>query len=54
MNASNWFWIIYVVCALFTGFAGFKSGDRRLFGGGIVFFVLVGLLGWGLFGAPLK
>lgn len=55
MPASNWFWIIYVICTLFGGFVGFTTDcNRRWIGGGVVVFVLVGLLGWGIFGSPLK
>ncbi len=54
MNAGNWFWIIYVICFVFGGFFGWQSGNRWVAGMGLVVFVLVGLLGWGIFGPPLK
>ncbi len=55
MSPGIWFWIIYVVVGLFGGFYGFTNGtDRRWFGGGLVVFALVGLLGWGVFGPPIR
>ncbi len=55
MSAADWFWIIYVIVALFGGLWGFNNGgDRRYLGGGIVIYILIGLLGWGMFGSPLK
>lgn len=55
MTAASWFWIIYVMVALFGfGWGFYSAGDRRWVGGGFVIFVLVGLLGWGVFGPPLR
>ena len=55
MSAGIWFWIIYVLCAVFGGYFGFTAGgDRRYLGGGLIVFILIGLLGWGIFGSPLK
>ena len=55
MSAGIWFWIIYVIIGLFGGFWGFSNvTDRRWLGGGFVIFVLIGLLGWGVFGPPIR
>jgi len=55
MGAGNWFWIIYVIICLMSGGYGFSTDlDRRWLGGGFVLLVLVGLLGWGIFGPPIK
>lgn len=55
MSAGIWFWLIYVICLLFGGWFGYSTGgDRRYIGGGLVIFVLVGLVGWAVFGPPLK
>lgn len=55
MSAGQWFWIIYVVIGIFGGFFGAGyAGDRRWFVGGLVAFVLIGLLGWGVFGPPIR
>lgn len=53
MAAGAWFWIIYIVCGILGGFFGWST-DRRYFGGGVIVFVLIGLLGWHTFGSPLK
>lgn len=55
MSAGNWFWIVYVIILICGGFYGFSSGlDRRWWGGGFVVIVLLGLLGWGVFGPPIR
>lgn len=57
MDAGIWFWLIYVLTAL--GFIGStRTGESWrgvwVAGGSIVIFVLLGLLGWGVFGSPIK
>lgn len=55
MAAGVWFWIIYVLVGILGAAFGFYSAsDRRWLGGGLIIFILIGLLGWGVFGAPLK
>lgn len=57
MTAGIWFWVLYVVSILLGGFGGWgvpEANRRYYWGGGIVVFVLIGLLGWGIFGAPLR
>ncbi len=61
MSAGVWFWIIYVVVALFGCFQSrrvFKSPDGSLsygpFGIGLVALILIGLIGWRVFGPPLQ
>ncbi len=55
MPAGIWFWIIYIIVGILGGFFGCYSGcDRRWFGGGIVVYILLGLLGWGVFGPPIR
>jgi hypothetical protein len=52
------FWIIYVVCLViwlavdFGGIGGPYVG--HLAGGSVIEFILIGLLGWGVFGAPIQ
>ncbi len=54
MSKELLFWMIYLICLLFGGWLGYSSGDRRWIGGGVIIFILVGLLGWAVFGAPIK
>lgn len=55
MAAGIWFWIIYVIVGLFGfGYGTYSGQDRRYLGGGFLLFLLVGLLGWGVFGPPIR
>lgn len=52
MHSSAWFWIIYVISIIGACFLGWPF-DRRS-GVWIVIMILVGILGFGLFGSPIK
>jgi hypothetical protein len=55
MAAGIWFWIVFVIIGLFGGMWGFTSPcDRRWLGGSFVVYILIGLLGWGVFGPPIR
>lgn len=56
MNAGSWFWILYVIVILAVcGFYWpFGPEYRRHAGVSLVILALIGLLGYGLFGGPLK
>lgn len=54
MSAGPWFWILYVIVGIFGCFFGWQCQDRRRTVGGLLLFVLVGLLGWGVFGPPIR
>ena len=56
MSAGIWFWIIYVLCVLFGAWVDWPQSPeaRWPFGRTLVIFVLLGLLGWGIFGPPIK
>lgn len=57
MLISTLFWIIWLICLIFGGVGVFRSADdNRWYGGGfsLVVWVLLGLLGWATFGAPIK
>ena len=54
MGVAIWFWIIWVLCLLFGGGWGLKSGNYVYLGGGLVTWILIGLLGYAIFGAPIK
>jgi len=56
MGAGQWFWIVYVICLLITGWSNypFQPGAYRPFMGSLVLYILIGLLGWGVFGPPIR
>jgi tellurite resistance protein TehA-like permease len=55
MGAGLWFWLIYVICVLFGLWADWPNDNNyRPLGSRVVVFVLLGLLGWSVFGPPLK
>ena len=59
MPAGLWFWIIYVLCLVLGLGLNWPAnpGDRnawRPFGSNLVVLILLGLLGWGVFGPPIK
>jgi len=62
MPISLLFWILYLLALFFGIFpqwpGAIAPGQPRtpyfVFGGSLLFFVLVGLLGWHDFGAPLQ
>jgi len=60
MGANIWFWLIYVLVGVF-GLLGLNpwrpiAGDYPWapFGSWLVLFVLVGILGIGVFGSPIR
>jgi hypothetical protein len=57
MAAGAWFWIIFVICVIF-GLWGSNPWRPAtawgVFGSAIVVFVLLGLLGYHVFGSPLR
>jgi len=59
MSAAIWFWILFVVTLVFGVFiqnpwrpAG--GPNWAPFGGWLILFVLIGILGWGVFGPPIR
>ncbi len=56
MTAGIWFWIIYV-CSLLIGGGWYWRNQTTLAAFGpysLLFYILIGLLGWGIFGAPIR
>jgi hypothetical protein len=49
MSTANWFWIIYVIALLFTGFISWPF--TRISGVSLVLFILLGILGYAVFGS---
>lgn len=55
MTAGIWFWIIYVIALLFSGGWYWRTPSLQPLGPvGLVIFILIGLLGWGEFGPPIR
>ena len=55
MSAGIWFWIIYVICVLFGVWVDWPADSQfRPLGRLLVVFILLGLLGWKVFGPPLQ
>jgi hypothetical protein len=54
MSIAIWFWLIYVLSLFFGGWALYPfAANPRPFGAFGVLYLLVGLLGWHVFGSPL-
>lgn len=55
MAAGLWFWLIFVIATLFGLWCDWPTnGCYRPLGSKLVVFVLLGLLGWGVFGPPIR
>jgi hypothetical protein len=57
MTLGLLFWVLYIVSLVFGFWSGYTTGQPfpfKSWGGGFLLFVLVGLLGWAVFGAPVK
>ena len=50
------FWLVYVLCVLFGCWCYWPADLKawRPLGGALMVFVLLGLLGWTVFGPPLR
>lgn len=48
------FWILMLFWLLFGAWRHWTAGPMYLFGGDLLLFILLLLLGWQAFGAPLK
>ncbi len=57
MSKGLLFWVIWIVCLLAwlgVNFGGIGGGLRPYTGGGVIEFILFGLLGWNAFGPPVQ
>jgi len=56
MTAAIWFWIFFVISLVFSGGWYWRNtATLQPFGPfSLIFFILIGLLGWGIFGAPIR
>jgi hypothetical protein len=56
MTLSILFWVLYIVFLIFSLWTGYVPDQPYPFtrwGGSVVIFILVGILGWAVFGAPV-
>ncbi len=59
MPSGILFWVLYVLCLVLSMYGGWPSGQPSprafgYFGGSLILFVLIGLLGWRIFGPILQ
>ena len=57
MTRGLLFWVIWVICVLVWAgvtFGGMGVGLRPYTGGGVIEFILFGLLGWQVFGPVIR
>ena len=58
MSCAIWFWIIFVISLLFFGYTSFTPANTPANPSArwswFVLFVLLGLLGWRVFGHPVQ
>ena len=55
MQKGLLFWLIFIVCLLFGGFWCFHGDAYRGYGVPMgIDFILIGLLGWGVYGPAVK
>jgi hypothetical protein len=56
MTAGIWFWILYVISLVFGGGWYWRNQATLVAFGpfSVLFFFLIGLLGFGIFGSPLR
>ncbi len=53
MNLSLLFWVLYIVALVFGCYSN-RANFPAWFGGSFVEFILIGILGWQVFGAAIK
>jgi hypothetical protein len=54
MTPAFLFWLFYILAFAFHGVYAFRSeGGRATLGGSLFWFILLGLLGWKVFGSPV-
>ena len=56
MPMSVLFWVLYIIAVVFGAWASYDGQPNwpRRFGGHFVLWILVGILGWRVFGSAIK
>jgi hypothetical protein len=52
MDKSLFFWLVYIVCVVVSGLLGWPF--TRSSGVWLVVLLLIGVLGWAVFGQPVR
>ena len=53
MSIALLFWVLYIVGVVFAGWSQFPMTNPRGFGASLFVMILIGLLGWAVFGAAV-
>ncbi len=50
------FWMLYIICLVFSMYCYWPNepSGRWSLGGSLVTFILIGILGWAVFGPPIQ
>ena len=57
MALQIWFWVIYVLSLVFSIWTGRDEANPypyKRWGGSLLFYILIGILGYAAFGSPIK
>ena len=56
MSIGVLFWLLWIIALIFGGLGVYRAPaeGRWAAGGSLLFFILTGLLGWAVFGSPIK
>jgi hypothetical protein len=57
MSKGLLFWVIWIICLVLwlgVNVGGMGGAYGHFAGGGVIEFILFGLLGWAVFGAPVQ
>ncbi len=57
MTLAVLFWVLMIVSVVFGLWSGYTPGQPypfRTWGGSVLLYVLLAILGWAIFGAPVK
>ncbi len=52
MSINLVFWVLYLIALVFSGYLG-RTNWQGWAGGSLLYFVLIGLLGWAVFGPAI-
>lgn len=53
MSLSLLFWVLWIVALVFGGYSN-RAALPGWIGGSLLYFILIGILGWQVFGAAIK